>query len=66
MPTSVRRGVTKKEIWTTLDSLAAMRDRDDTIELWEAYRPEDIDLLLPMDRRAARRIAKAIRARGSG
>ena len=52
-------GVTKKEMWTTLDSLEAMRDRDDTIELWE-YTEQDIQLLLPMNMKEACAIAEAI------
>ena len=58
-------GVTKTEIWTTLDSLEAMKRKDGTIQLWEAYSPEDIDLLLPMDREDASKAAGKIKG-GSG
>jgi hypothetical protein len=58
-------GVTKTEIWTTLDSLEAMKRKDWTIQLWEAYSPEDIDLLLPMDREDASKAAGKIKG-GSG
>lgn len=55
-------GCPKKEVWTTLDSLAKMKAKDRFIEMWEPYGQLDLDILLPMDYLKALQIAESFKA----